>query len=84
MKNALIERIMPVEEENAENIPETIFWVSDERVELGRCWEGYAFRNVEAFRTAMEAVKARAEAEGYTMSEWIKRLIEKTLTTPKS
>lgn len=27
----------------------------------------------------LEAVKARAEAEGYTMSEWLKRLIEKAL-----
>ncbi len=27
----------------------------------------------------LEAVKARAEADGYTMSEWIKRLIEKEL-----
>lgn len=27
----------------------------------------------------LEAVKARAEADGYTMSEWLKRLIEKAL-----
>lgn len=27
----------------------------------------------------LEAVKARAEVDGYTMSEWLKRLIEKAL-----
>jgi hypothetical protein len=32
----------------------------------------------------LEAVKARAEADGYTMSEWLKRLIEKALTSAAS
>ena len=32
----------------------------------------------------LEAVKAKAESDGYTMSEWIKRLIENALTTPKN
>jgi hypothetical protein len=60
----------PVEvEEQREDAPETILWVSDERVELGRRWEGYAFRNVEAFRAAMEAAGLDREAEE-VLEEW--------------
>lgn len=31
----------------------------------------------------LEDVKAKAEAEGFTMSEWLKRLIVKELDRPK-
>lgn len=56
-------------EEQHEDAPETILWVNDERVELGRSWNGYAFRDVEAFRAAMEAAGLGREAEE-VLEEW--------------
>lgn len=43
-----------------------------------------AYIQIRVTPSMLEAVKARAEADGYTMSEWIKRLIEKNLTPRQS